>query len=151
MTELRRQDIQSYADQAISRRRYRDDEIPCSAIKKDPDGGLQCTVRGLATDGPYLFQAYDLTSKQVLTAQWEDLNIATVLFNSDDVGDVFNLSGNELEILRTGDVDIEVKVTVSTPNSGNWEYEIVISEDDATVTGHVQDPTTISNGGRGTA
>ena len=134
----------------VSRRRYRDDEGPWAAIKKDPDGGLKCTARGLALDGPQMFQAYDLAGGQVLTAAWTDLNLDTVLFNSDDAGEVFSLAGGELEILKTGDSALDVKVTVFTNDPGDWECEIIISEDDATAAGHVQDMTTISDGGRGT-
>ena len=97
-----------------------------------------------------MFQAYDLAGGQVLTAAWADLNLETVLFNSDDAGDVFSLAANELELLRTGDAALEVKVTVFTTDPGNWEFEVIISEDDATAAGHVQEPTTISDGGRGT-
>ena len=52
--------------------------------------------------------------------------------------------------VKTGDVEIEVRATVSTPSTGPWEFEIIISEDDTTVAGHVQEPVTIADGGRGT-
>lgn len=146
MTELRQQQIQAYTDQALARQRYRDNEIPCAAIRKDPDGGLQCTQRGLAQDAPKLFYGFDAAAIQVITADFEDLNIDTVGFVNDD-GTVFSLSGDELEILKTGDVEIEVKATVQTTDPGRWDFEIVISEDNGG--GHAQDPTTISNGGRG--
>ena len=67
-----------------------------------------------------MFQAYDLAGGQVLTAAWTDLNLDTVLFNSDDAGEVFSLAGGELEILKTGDSALDVKVTVFTNDPGDW-------------------------------
>ena len=150
MTELRQQNLQSYTDQAISRRRYRDNEIPCRALKKDPDGGLKCTARGLAQSSPKLWYGYDsVGGAELLSGDWTDLIIDAVQFTNDDDAEVLSIvpSTGEVEVLVTGDVEIEVKVTVETTESGRWDYEIVISEDKGM--GHVRNPTTISNGGRG--
>jgi len=147
MTELRRQDIQSYADQAISRRRYRDNEIPCSAVKKDPDGGLVCTQRGMAVDSPKIWYGHDATGGLVLTSAFQEITIDTEEFTSDEDDTVFVLASNQLEILKNGDFELDVRSTVRTSGTGRWAFEIVIDEDKGA--GFVEQLTTTVSGGRG--
>ena len=147
MTELRRQDIQSYADQAISRRRYRDDEIPCSAINKDPDGGLICTQRGMAVASPKIWYGHDATGGLVLTNAFQDITIDIEEFTSDDDDTVFVLAANELEVLKNGDLKLDLRSMVRTSGTGRWAFEIVIDEDIGS--GFVEQLTTTVSGGRG--
>ena len=147
MTELRKQDIQSYTDQAIARRRYRDDEIPCGAVKKDPDGGLICTQRGMAVATPKIWYGHDVTGGLVLTSSFQEITIDTEEFTNDEDDTVFVLASNQLEILKTGDFELELRSTVRSSDTGRWAFEVVIDEDNGS--GFVEQSTTIVSGGRG--
>ncbi len=147
MTELRRQDIQSYTDQAIARQRYRDEAVPCSAIKKDPDGGLICTQRGMAVATPKIWYGNDATGGLVLTSAFQEITIDTEEFTSDEDDTVFVLASNQLEILKNGDFELDVRSTVRTSGTGRWAFEIVIDEDKGA--GFVEQLTATVSGGRG--
>ncbi len=147
MTELRRQDIQSYTDQAIARQRYRDNEVPCAAIRKDPDGGLICTQRGMAVASTKIWYGRDSTGGLVLTSAFQEITIDTEEFTNDEDDTVFVLASNQLEILKNGDFELDVRSTVRTSDTGRWAYEIVIDEDIGA--GFVEQLTTIVSGGRG--
>lgn len=146
MTELKQQNVQNLIDTAIARKRYRDNEIPCSAIEKDPDGGLKCTPRGLAQSAPALWFGYDGVGGVPLAFAFDDVNLDVEEFNNDAT--VFVLSANEVAVLKSGDVEIEARVTVETRGLGTFGFEIAISEDPGD--GHARLVTTISAGsGRG--
>lgn len=147
MTELRRQDIQSYVDTSISRIRYRDEAVPCSAIKKDPDGGLICTQRGLAAATPKIWYGHDATGGLVLTSAFQEITIDTEEFTNDLDDSVYSLASNRLGVLKHGDFELDAKVMVRTTGTGRWAFEIVIDEDIGA--GFVEQATTIVSGGRG--
>ena len=147
MTELRRQDIQAYTDQAISRSRYRDGEIPCAALKKDPDGGLICTQRGMAIDSPKIWYGHDATGGLVLTSAFQEITIDTEEFTNDLDDVVYVLASNQLEYLKRGDFELDFRSTVRSQGTGRWAFEIVIDEDIGS--GFVEKLTTVVSGGRG--
>jgi len=147
VTELRQQNIQNLVDTGLSRKRYRDGEIPCEAVKKDPDGGLICTQRGMAVDTPKIWYGHDATGGLVLTSVFQEITIDTEEFTNDEDDTVFVLASNQLEILKNGDFELDVRSTVRTSDTGRWAYEIVIDEDIGA--GFVEQLTTIVSGGRG--
>ena len=147
MTELRQQNIQNLVDTGISRKRYRDGEIPCAALKKDPDGGLICTSRGMAVSTPKIWYGHDATGGLVLTSVFQEITIDTEEFTNDDDDTVFALASNQLEILKNGDFELDVRSTVRTSDTGRWAFELVIDEDIGA--GFVEQSTTIVSGGRG--
>ena len=144
MTELRQQNLQSSVDRAIARRRYRDNEIPCSAIKKDPDGGLICTARGLALGSPQVWYGHNSAAQTlgstfaVMEIDVEDLNTSS---------DHFSFASNVLSVLKTGLLKIEVKIPAETEDSGRFAFEIIIDED--TGSGYSEQSETEAAAGRG--
>jgi hypothetical protein len=147
MTELRRQDLQNAVDTGISRIRHRDESVPCSAVKKDPDGGLICTQRGMAVASPKIWYGHDATGALVLTSVFQEITIDTEEFTNDDDDTVFSLASNQLELLKVGDLKLDLRSMVRTSGTGRWAFELVIDEDIGA--GFVEQSTTIVSGGRG--
>ncbi len=147
MTELRQQNIQNLVDTGIARKRYRDDEVPCEALKKDPDGGLICTQRGMAVASPKIWYGHDATGGLVLTSAFQEITIDTEGFTNDLDDTVFVLASSELEYLKHGDFELDFRSTVRSQGTGRWAFEIVIDEDIGA--GFVEKLTTVVSGGRG--
>lgn len=126
MTELRKQDIQAGVSSALARRRYRDDEIPCDAIEKDPDGGLKCTARGMALDSPQVWYGHN-SAEQTLTGSFAVLEIDTEDLNTST--DHFSFASNQLSVLKPGLFKLEVKVPVETSGGGRFAVEVIVDED----------------------
>lgn len=144
MTELRQQNLQSTVDRAVARRRYRDDEIKCSAIEKDPDGGLKCTSRGMALDSPQVWYGHN-SAEQTLTGSLAVLEIDTEDLNTSS--DHFSFASNQLTVLKTGLFKLEAKVAVETEDAGRFGFEIVVDEDDGS--GYTEQTETEAASGRG--
>lgn len=144
MTEIRQQNLQSSVDRAIARRRLRDDEIKCPAIEKDPDGGLQCTARGLALDSPQAWYGHQSVG-QTLTGSYVALTVDTEDLNTS--ADHFSFGSNELTVLKKGLLLLEVKVVVETEDLGRFAFEVIIEEDPAG--GYADLATTEAASGRG--
>ena len=126
MTELRKQNVQNMVNRAGSGARYRDGSIPCSAVEKDPEGGIICNRRGMALDSPQVWYGHQ-SAEQILTGSYavlaidvEDLNTST---------DHFSFAGNELTALKRGILNIDVKVLAKSKDAGRWGFEIYIDED----------------------
>lgn len=145
MTEIRAQNVQAAVGSALARQRYRDDEIPCDAIKKDPDGGLKCTARGMALDSPQVWYGHN-ASEQTLVAVFGILTIDTEDLNTSD--DHFSFAANELSVLKPGLFELEAKVVLETLETGTFGVEIILEEDDGS--GYTEQAETKAAQGRGT-
>ena len=145
MTELRSQNLRANTSAALARQRYRDGSIPCNALEKDPHGGLVCTRRGMAMDSPHVWHGYQ-SGTQLLTGSYATLEIDVEDLNTSD--DHYSFTVGELEILKRGLLEIEVKVVVVTAFPARFGFEIVIEEEIGT--GYVALAPSEASSGRGT-